>query len=226
MPKTVDHDAYRKELLKRCFDLFGRKGFSNVTMREIATEIGVSTGALYHYFPTKVSILEQMFSWAVEVDAGDLGRTAGMHRPLPERLARLTDFWLRDLAHYQNLLLLAMDLFRNSAAESEAVFREYAEHYRSAIARTLGSNGRLSNILFTYVLGLVVQSLLIPRDLSSREQRTVVRDAVQSLVASSDGARGARSATGRTKRAVPDRRRRGGDSGQGRDPGMSKGGPG
>jgi hypothetical protein len=33
MPKTVDHDEYRKELLQECFDLFGRMGFSNATMR-------------------------------------------------------------------------------------------------------------------------------------------------------------------------------------------------
>ena len=57
MPKIVDHDEYRKELLERCFGIFSRKGFSNVTMREIVSEIGVSTGTLYHYFDTKEKII-------------------------------------------------------------------------------------------------------------------------------------------------------------------------
>ncbi len=198
MPKTVDHDAYRAELLERCCELFGRKGFSNVTMREIAAEIGVSTGTLYHYFPTKVSILEQMFSWAAAMDTGALGRDAGTDAPLGDRLARLADYWLRDLPHYRSLLLLAMDLLRHSPGESEAVLRDYAGRYRSAIARVLGSDGRRAEVLFTYALGLTVQSLLTPGELASRAQRAVVRDAVQSLSAiGSEGARGTSSSTPR-----------------------------
>ena len=53
MPKIVDRDRYRKELLNKCFDIFAEKGYSSVTMREIGSEIGVSTGTLYHYFPSK-----------------------------------------------------------------------------------------------------------------------------------------------------------------------------
>ena len=60
MPKIVDRDQYRKELINKCFDIFSEKGYSSVTMREIASEIGVSTGTLYHYFPSKESLFEQL----------------------------------------------------------------------------------------------------------------------------------------------------------------------
>lgn len=52
MPKIVDSKKYRKELLHQCFDLFADRGYANVTTRQIAKKPGISTGAMYHYFPS------------------------------------------------------------------------------------------------------------------------------------------------------------------------------
>jgi AcrR family transcriptional regulator len=60
MPKIVDHEQYRKELLAQSFDLFADKGYGNVTMRQMAKELGVSTGTLYHYFPSKEALFGQL----------------------------------------------------------------------------------------------------------------------------------------------------------------------
>lgn len=60
MPKIIDHDQYRKELLSQCFDLFAEKGYAAITMRQIAQGLKVSTGTLYHYFPSKEILFEQM----------------------------------------------------------------------------------------------------------------------------------------------------------------------
>jgi len=53
MPKIVDHDAYRDELIERYFDDFAQRGYNDVTMREIAAKLNISTGTLYHYFPSR-----------------------------------------------------------------------------------------------------------------------------------------------------------------------------
>jgi AcrR family transcriptional regulator len=60
MPKIVDHEQYRKELLGKCFDLFADKGYGAITMRQIANSLEVSTGTLYHYFPSKQALFEQL----------------------------------------------------------------------------------------------------------------------------------------------------------------------
>ncbi len=60
MPKIVDAQQYRQELLSKCFDLFAEKGYANVTTRQIAKELEVSTGTLYHYFPNKQVLFEQL----------------------------------------------------------------------------------------------------------------------------------------------------------------------
>lgn len=60
MPKIVNHEQYRKELLSKCFDLFAAKGYAAITMRQISAGLKVSTGTLYHYFPNKQALFEQL----------------------------------------------------------------------------------------------------------------------------------------------------------------------
>ena len=40
--------------------LFARHGYAAVSMRQIASEIGIQAGALYNYFPTKQAILREL----------------------------------------------------------------------------------------------------------------------------------------------------------------------
>ncbi len=56
MPKIVDHDAYRDELATRAVEVFRRRGYAGIGMREMAQELGVSKSALYHYFPSKEAL--------------------------------------------------------------------------------------------------------------------------------------------------------------------------
>ena len=210
MPKIVDHDEHRKVLLKTCFDLFARKGFRNVTMREIATEIGVSTGAVYHYFPTKEHILEQMFAWAVEDDIEAYGRRTPSDQALPERLGSFLQYWLGNERYYQNLLLLALDQLRTRPAESVRIFQDFVDHYRAAVANILGASPRVSDFIITYLLGLVVRSVLTRRPFASAEQAAFMRDALASLLVGpngrSTGSNG--TAAGAARRRTNARRRR------------------
>jgi AcrR family transcriptional regulator len=164
-----------------------RRGFNNVTMRQIAQEIGVSTGALYHYFPTKLDVLEQLFSWAVEENIEAYSDTADQDLPLNEKVARFAAFWASSGTFYEHLLLLALDLFRNSAAEGEEVLTDFAEHYRVAISKSLGTSERVSEVILTYLLGFVAQSLLMPRRFSFTEQALVLPDVLNALITSRKG---------------------------------------
>lgn len=48
----------REEILVAAMHLFVTLGYDRTTMREIAREAGVSTGAIYVYFPTKAAMLQ------------------------------------------------------------------------------------------------------------------------------------------------------------------------
>lgn len=84
MPKIVDHDERRLELVDATWRIIARHGLEGATMREIATEAGFANGALKPYFPTKDTLLEFAFGHVfnrtnrriAEVTAGKSGLAA------------------------------------------------------------------------------------------------------------------------------------------------------
>ncbi|MCW2783365.1 MAG: transcriptional regulator [Marmoricola sp.] len=57
MPKNVDHDKRREELLEAAWTVIVRDGMDAATIRSIAKETGWSSGVLDHYFADKDDIL-------------------------------------------------------------------------------------------------------------------------------------------------------------------------
>lgn len=61
VPKIVDHDQRRLELVDATWRIIARLGMEGATMREIAEEAGFANGALKPYFPTKDLLLTSAF---------------------------------------------------------------------------------------------------------------------------------------------------------------------
>lgn len=50
MPRVVDHDERRRQIAEALLVVAARDGHESVTSRAVAKELGVATGALWHYF--------------------------------------------------------------------------------------------------------------------------------------------------------------------------------
>jgi AcrR family transcriptional regulator len=61
LPKVVDHDQRRVELVGATWRLIARDGLSGATMRDIAAEAGFANGALKPYFSSKEHLLTFAF---------------------------------------------------------------------------------------------------------------------------------------------------------------------
>ncbi|BDZ53852.1 TetR/AcrR family transcriptional regulator [Agromyces marinus] len=61
MPKIVDHDARRLEIVHATWRLIAEKGFRATTMREIAKASGVANGGLFPYFRNKEELIGATF---------------------------------------------------------------------------------------------------------------------------------------------------------------------
>lgn len=61
MPKIVDHERRRTELVEATWRIIARLGLGRATMREVAEEAGFANGALKPYFPTKDALLLATF---------------------------------------------------------------------------------------------------------------------------------------------------------------------
>jgi AcrR family transcriptional regulator len=60
MPKIVDHDARREEILQAAMRVIRTVGLDGTTTRAIAREAGYSSGGLSHYFADKDDILRSV----------------------------------------------------------------------------------------------------------------------------------------------------------------------
>ncbi|GAA1616667.1 TetR/AcrR family transcriptional regulator [Leucobacter chromiireducens] len=58
MPKIIDHDQRRKDIVDVTWQLIVEGGIEAATMREIATRAGFANGALKHYFSGKDQIIQ------------------------------------------------------------------------------------------------------------------------------------------------------------------------
>ncbi|NBA98638.1 TetR family transcriptional regulator [Pseudomonas sp. R5(2019)] len=56
MPRP-DHCSRYEESRDKALELFALKGFGQVSMRELATHLGLTAGSLYHHFPSKQQLL-------------------------------------------------------------------------------------------------------------------------------------------------------------------------
>ncbi|MEF2978643.1 TetR/AcrR family transcriptional regulator [Subtercola sp. YIM 133946] len=61
MPRVVDHDARRRDIVEALLAIAARDGLHAATSRAIAAELGVATGALWHYFPNFDAVLSAAF---------------------------------------------------------------------------------------------------------------------------------------------------------------------
>ena len=61
MPKIVDHERRRAEIVQTTWRVIARRGLDGATLREVAAEAGYANGALKPYFPAKSDLLEATF---------------------------------------------------------------------------------------------------------------------------------------------------------------------
>jgi AcrR family transcriptional regulator len=174
MPKIVDSDRYRKELLHQCFDVLAQKGYANVTTRQLSQILGISTGALYHYFPSKKDLFEQLVVEISQQDVRMLQTVAEGVTTLPERIRALGQLLIERESYFVKQAALWVDFYRHTdikEIQNNAVFQQIDARYQEAMMSVLGiSEPKVAQFVVTLVDGLLVEQLEGDLGLSFPEQ--------------------------------------------------------
>lgn len=182
MPKVIDHQLMREELLTRSLGLFARRGFHAVTMRELARELGVSTGTLYHYFTSKTDLYGQMLRTLVMRDVGFVVGSINESMSVQARLRLVVDYVVEHEEQFKDLINLLFDFHRYSRtvaedseegvelAKTNGLFRDLFSMYREAIHQNAGLQiPGVAQVIVSTLLGTLVQRILNPGDDSIEE---------------------------------------------------------
>lgn len=201
MPKIVDHDKRRLELVEATWRIIAKRGIEGATMREIAMEAGFANGALKPYFPTKDDLLTFAFAHVfnqtnARMDSATVGQhglaalRSYCHEILPLDAERLNEariaiaFWQRALTDTAKAALhdSSMEQWR------EALFAKLRE------AKDLGElRGGLNDEdivggIMTFVLGAQITATLTPEHHSADQLRSQLRTYI-TLISSERSAR-------------------------------------
>jgi AcrR family transcriptional regulator len=187
VPKIVDHEARREEVVEATWRVIARTGLAGATMREIAREAGVSTGLLAHYFADK----EDLLAFALRLS----------HRRVYERIHSRTQ-GVVGLSAIRVIMLeaLPLDEERLLEAQIEATFfalalgneslrelqnREFERfwdelHHRVSEAQTLGEISTtldadwITHQLIILVEGISLEAVLYPARVQPDQQREIL----------------------------------------------------
>lgn len=103
--------ARREQILETALKLFAAQGFDATSTRQIAKEVGIAEGLIFHYFPTKASLLTAILEDRLE------GRRAFRNelrpllegasgKPAPEVLRAVASGWLATLRRDEEIVVV------------------------------------------------------------------------------------------------------------------------
>jgi AcrR family transcriptional regulator len=173
-------DETRARILAAAMDLFRRHGFEETTMREIATEAGVATGAAYYYFDSKDAIVLAFYDQAQREMEPLLEAALAGTKDLQSRVAAVLAVKFRYFEPNRRLLGTlaahadpAHRLSPFSVETQEMRERDLTVFERALVGsriRVSGDLGRhLPRILWMYQMGLILFWIY---DRSPAQQRT------------------------------------------------------
>jgi AcrR family transcriptional regulator len=82
----------RRLILDAAVRVFARQGFHTCRVSDIADEAGVAYGLVYHYFPSKETILDTLFLERWDVMLAAIAETEQTDRPSREKLRAIASF--------------------------------------------------------------------------------------------------------------------------------------
>jgi AcrR family transcriptional regulator len=170
VPRIVDHEERRAEVLRRAFHVFDERGYGAVSMRDLARALGTSTGTLYHYFDGKEALFRALVQGRFESDLADATAELPDHAPPAVRLAHLAGWVGRNVPHLAATLRLVLDFQRQGG--DDGFVRDVIEGYRGPLRDALGRE--LAGPGLSLVLGLLVHHLLDPEGVAVSHHLTVL----------------------------------------------------
>src|SRR6266704_1512821 len=102
---TAKAEETRERILDAALKLFRERGFDETTMRDIAAEAGVATGAAYYYFRSKEEMVMAFYVRTAEEAREKWPEVIGRSRDLRKRLRAIIDFKFEQFAKHRRLLV-------------------------------------------------------------------------------------------------------------------------
>lgn len=165
---TAKAEETRERILDAALQLFRERGFDETTMRDIAAEAEVATGAAYYYFRSKEALVMAFYA-RTAVEARDIiPAQVALSRDLRKRVRGIIDTKLRQFEEHRRLMVALVRIgidprhpLSPFGEETKAMREESVEFFRAAIAGCTPAVPRdlvadLPRLLWLYQMGVIL----------------------------------------------------------------------
>lgn len=189
MPRIVDHEARRTEIIEASWQVIAAEGLPGLSMRKIADAADCTTGRLTHYFENREEIVLAALRAVYDATAA---RLAKVRRPLPPR-ERLVAYLEETLPLDRERLLewQVWIAFWSAATTEPLLAKENDERILGwvraltpivAAAAPHADAAHEAEALIALVNGVGLQAAVHPTAANKRRARAVVARRVAALV--------------------------------------------
>lgn len=182
MPKIVDHDAYRHELLENAFALFAETGYGNLSMKDLAAGLSISPGLLYHYFSGKQDMFLQMVQQFSLGLLGQLAERVSTATTLEEKLRAIFSHMADREGDYLHLYLALNDFMRLIGVkefQENPAMNTLLRHYFENLQTSLDLSREQALVLVTYSMGALLSGFLLPSHTPLTEHEQILLQLLQ-----------------------------------------------
>ncbi|MBN2062990.1 MAG: TetR/AcrR family transcriptional regulator [Deltaproteobacteria bacterium] len=147
-----------KKLIDVSIDLFSRKGFKGTSIRDIASEMNMTTSNIYHYFGTKNGLLSAIERQTLDPLLKELKQITQLDLPAKDRLKKLIKAHLTYMdAHRKESLIFSFNE-EYTSSRTRKFQEETLDIYRSEIKRLLEHDGveKDPTIFALFSLGTII----------------------------------------------------------------------
>jgi len=178
MPKIVDHDEYRCELLRASFKVAAEVGYSSLSMKRLAQYLKISTGSIYHYFESKEDWFMSLVAYFSKETLLMLDQEIPVDANLSDKITLTAVHIEKNKEFYADMVNLISDFFRIrkiNKQEEPLALNFVADQIRDHIAMLFGVKEATAIALLSYFVGIIMANRLIPRGVNAEEQVPYMR---------------------------------------------------
>ncbi|MBD3289118.1 TetR family transcriptional regulator [candidate division KSB1 bacterium] len=166
MPKIVDKEQKKMEILISATRVFARMGFANTKMIDIAEEAKIGKGTIYEYFKNKDEIFEYAFHHFMQTMEEGLGADLSEISDPVQKLKTLAYSWGRILAeHEEDIVQIMLDFWAEAIRQKDESrlkiidFDRIYDEYRGLVMTILDQGirqGKFKPVNTFYIASLIV----------------------------------------------------------------------
>lgn len=181
----------RESIVKTALELFSRNPYAKVSVDEIASKAGVSKGAVFHYFGSKIELAEAALRKLLEEIEASINSITSAPISAEEKLDKLIDFTL-ELAlrgrKYARALFFLTEVYNELKAHGKGGFaREVQARVKAKVSGLLKEAGiknheARAGIFLILVDGLIARCMFSPETLERRAVEELKRELTEVML--------------------------------------------